>query len=426
MFRSQRILLKPTVAQERLFRGAAGLSRFAWNWAVAYLRKHYGIFGRGPDGKSRKGYKSPTFFTLKKRWNRLKKLKKRWAWVGEYSKLIPEASFDSVQKAHKAALAKLKKTGKWNPPKFHKKGVKESFQVLVGPSQYFPRTGKRFLISCVGKVKCVTPLRWPDVKPSVGRVKCHAGRWWLCLTYELPDPPKLPEGRPTCGIDLGCTTFTTIASGGEIVDEIKPPKPYAKAKRRLERLQRRMDRRRKGTRQQPESIRRKKARLAVAKAHRRIADIRADFLHQLTAKLVKTYGTVVLEDLSVAGMMRGWLSGTIGDLGFYEFRRQVEYKAATFGTKVVFADRFYPSSKQCHACGCVRNELDLSERVLWCRCGEIIARDHNAALNLEKYPEAPGNLRTGESGGSSARKGRGAARKTAKAERTVNTTQAKT
>jgi putative transposase len=403
VFRSQRILLKPTVTQERLFRGSAGLSRFAWNWAVAYLRKHYGIFGRGPDGKTRKGYKAPSPYTLGKRWNRIKD--RRFPWVREYSKLIHESSFGYVERAYQSAFARLKKTGKWSPPKFQKKGNKESFSVSSGNIHQLRRVGMRMNVPCIGFVKCVTPIRWPDAKRISGRVKLIAGRWWLILAYELPDPPKLPTDRSTCGIDLGCTTFATIASGGEVVEEVAPPKPYAKAKRKLKRLQRRMSRRLKG------SKRKAKSRIAVAKAHKRIADIRGNFLHQLTAKVVKTYGTVVLEDLSVSGMMRGWLSGTIQDLGFGYFRQFITYKAEAAGANVVFADRFYPSSKTCHACGSVRNELDLSERVLWCRCGEIISRDHNAALNLEKLGRSSPEVTPVESGGSSARRGRGAARR---------------
>lgn len=397
MFRSQRILLKPTVAQERLFRGSAGLSRFAWNWAVAICRRHYELFGRG-----KKGYKRPNAIRLTTHWNKVRH--RRFQWASEYSKNIAQETFRYLDKSFAASFVRLKRTGRWNPPKFHKKGAKDSFSVV--PSHHFPmrRDGNRLYVPKIGLVKCVTPMRWPDAKQLTGRIKLIAGRWWLTLAYELPDPPKLPDGRPTCGIDLGCTTFATIASGGEVVEEIAPPKPYAKAKRKLKRMQRRMSRRKKG------GNRRKKARLAVAKAHKRVADIRADFLHQLTSRLVKTYGTVVLEDLSVSGMMRGWLSGTIADIGFGEFRCQVEYKAETAGTKVVFADRWYPSSKTCFRCGVVKDQLPLSERVFRCECGHADSRDGNAARNLERVPQSMREVTPVESGGSSRRKMGGAAR----------------
>lgn len=404
MFRSQRLLLRPTKEQERLFRGSAGLRRFAWNWAVAYLRHHYGIFGRGPDGKTRKGYKAPTAFTLAKRWNALKD--HRFPWAREYNKLIPEDAFDAVQKAYKAAFARLKRTGKWSPPKFHKKGAKESFLAYAGGTETFRRVGQRFKVPRIGFVTVVTPLRWPNEKKIKAQIKFRAGRWWLTIAYELPEPKPLSKKRPSCGIDLGCVTFATIASKGVVTEEVAPPKPYAKAKRKLRRLQRRLSRRKKGSR------RRAEAKLRVAKAHQRIANIRDNFLHQLTSRLVHDYGRIVLEDLSVAGLARGWLSGTIHDLGFCEFRRQVEYKAEATGTEVVFADRFYPSSKTCFRCKAVKAELPLSERTFVCdRCGHTDGRDANAAKNLEQLPGGSGKVTPVESGGSSTRKSRGAARR---------------
>ncbi len=413
MFRSQKLLLRPTKEQERLFRGSAGLSRFAWNWAVAYLRKHYGIFGRGSDGKTRKGYKAPSAFTLTNRWNALKD--RRFPWVREYSKIIPEDSFDAVQKAYKAAFARLKRTGKWSPPKFHKKGVKESFAVFTGDPKSFSRKGQRFNLPRVGYVKTLTTLRWPDANRRAARVKLVAGRWWLTISYELPDPKKLSPRRPACGIDLGCTTFATVASKGVIVEEIAAPKPYAKAKRKLRRLQRRLSRRKKGSRHREEAKQR------VAKTHQQIANIRDNFLHQLTCRLVRDHGRIVIEDLPIAGLTRGWLSGTIHDFGFYEFRHRIEYKAEAVGTEVVFADRFYPSSKTCFRCKAVKAELPLSERTFFCeQCGHTDGRDANAAKNLELIGRGSPESTRGESGGSSARKSRGAARRTANTKRPLS------
>jgi putative transposase len=192
-----------------------------------------------------------------------------------------------------------------------------------------------------------------------------------------------------------------------VVEELAPPKPYAKAKRKLQRIQRRLSASVKG------SNRSKRKRLQLAKAHERIANIRGDFLHGFTSKLVNRFGVVVLEDLSVKGMAGGMLAGTIQDLGFAEFRRQVEYKAEAAGTKVVIADRFYPSSKTCSHCGAIREKLELSERVFHCECGFVAGRDENAAINLEKLGQSMPEVTRGETGGSPARKGRGARRGTA-------------
>jgi putative transposase len=196
----------------------------------------------------------------------------------------------------KSTFARLKKGQKAGFPKFKKRGVNDSFQVV--PSAHFPikRNGQRFRIPKVGKVKFHGNLRWPEGQQVNGRVKLKAGRWYLTLAYELPDPQKLPSGRPSCGVDLGCKAFATVASGGQLVQSVAPPKPYAKAKRRLKRFQRVISRRTKG------GANRRKAVLRVAKAHKRITDIRQDFLHQLTSRLVKQFGSIGIENLNVSGM----------------------------------------------------------------------------------------------------------------------------
>jgi len=123
--------------------------------------------------------------------------------------------------------------------------------------------------------------------------------------------------------------------------------------------------------------------------HRRIADIRLDALHKLTTKLVE-HRTIVIEDLNVSGMLANRrLSRTIADLGFSEFRRQLEYKAEMAGSTVVVADRWFPSSKLCSVCGVKNDGLGLSERNWTCQsCGTLHDRDHNAACNLVRYPES--------------------------------------
>jgi putative transposase len=164
------------------------------------------------------------------------------------------------------------------------------------------------------------------------------------------------------------------------------------------------------------SKRRALAKLRLAKAHERVANLRANQLHQLSSQLVKRYGVIVLEDLNVKGLAGGMLAGTIADLGFAEFRRQVEYKSEAAGTNVIFADRFFPSSKSCSRCGEIKDDLALSDRTFRCGgCGLEVGRDHNAGINLEKLGQSMPEATRGETGGSSSRKGRGAGRRTANA-----------
>jgi putative transposase len=141
------------------------------------------------------------------------------------------------------------------------------------------------------------------------------------------------------------------------------------------------------SRKQKGSANRAKARLKVARAHRRVADIRSCYLHKLTSYLAKNFETVVIEDLNVSGMMANHkLAKAIADLGMYEFRRQLEYKCSLYGTKLIFADRWFPSTKMCSHCKAVKDSIPLEVRVFTCDdCGCSIDRDLNAAINLSNW-----------------------------------------
>jgi putative transposase len=125
--------------------------------------------------------------------------------------------------------------------------------------------------------------------------------------------------------------------------------------------------------------------------HARIAHIRQDALHKATSAIVartkpesQRPSVIVLEDLNVSGMLQNRkLSRAIADVGLYEFRRQIEYKARDAGSQVKFVSRWYPSSKTCSGCGWIHEDLTLADRVFICQqCGAVIDRDENAALNL--------------------------------------------
>lgn len=393
MRRSQRILLRPIEDQEQLFFGSAGAYRFVWNWALAICQRHYRIYGL------REKYRRPSEITLRNHWNRIKWVK--FKWHEKYSKFIAEEAIKNLEVAYQRAFSdflKAKKSGKKaklalpkRKKKFH---TVPSFCVCPGTYHSLTIKADYVLIPRIGLVKMVNDLRWPAGKQCYGMVKFTAGRWWLTISYDLPDPPKLASGRPPAGIDVGSTIFATVASQGAIIEEPKPPKPYAKTKRRLKRLQRNRDRFPKG------SKRSEKKKLRIAKLHERCKNIRDNFLHNLTSKLTKRYGRICLETLNVQGMSQGWMK-SVGDLGWYEFRRQITYKSETTGTEVWLADRFYPSSKTCSCCGHVKEKLPLKEREFICEnCGFVCDRDHNAALNLEKLPTSSGKVTRVETGGS--------------------------
>ncbi len=129
--------------------------------------------------------------------------------------------------------------------------------------------------------------------------------------------------------------------------------------------------------------------------HATVANQRQDYLQKTTTEISRKYAQLKIEDLNVSGMIANHkLSSAISDLGFYEFRRQLEYKSVIYGTSIDIVDRWFPSSKTCSACGCIKEKLSLSERVFECSCGLTVDRDLNAAINLSKYiPGATGKFK---------------------------------
>ena len=182
------------------------------------------------------------------------------------------------------------------------------------------------------------------------------------------------------GVDLGITALAAFSDGSPKLEAPKPLRRYLKTLRRLSRA---LARKKLGSRN------RAKAKTKLARLHLRISNIRSDTLHKLTTNLIR-YRTIVIEDLNVAGMLANRrLSRAIADVGFYEFRRQLEYKAAMHGSDVVVADRWFPSSKICSTCGARNETLTLAERNWSCRsCGLFHDRDANAAINLARYAES--------------------------------------
>ena len=193
------------------------------------------------------------------------------------------------------------------------------------------------------------------------------------------DSSHLPpaENQGVVGVDLGVSALATLSTG-EVVAGAKPHKALLS---RLQRLSRSLSRKVKGSNQ------RNKAKAKLAKLHARIAHIRKETLHQLTTDLTRCLHTIGLEDLNVSGMVKNrHLSRAISDMGFFEFRRQLEYKAEMRGGVVVVGDRFFASSKTCSACGHKLEKLPLSIRQWTCpTCGASHDRDVNAAMNLAHY-----------------------------------------
>jgi putative transposase len=213
----------------------------------------------------------------------------------------------------------------------------------------------------------------------------RGGRWYVSFTCEVRRmivPPSRP--RATIGVDVGIRQLAVLSDGRLIPN----PAPLLRAQRRLRRLNRQLARRHgpraaDGSRRAP-SAGWRQTRRQLAREHARIASVRHDSLHQFTSELAETYGTIVVERLNVAGLLKNRrVARRLADASLGTLRRQLAYKTAWAGSTLVEAERFYPSSKICSGCGHVKAKLPLSEREYHCECcGMVLHRDVNAARSL--------------------------------------------
>lgn len=210
-------------------------------------------------------------------------------------------------------------------------------------------------------------------------------------------PCRKPKPKAGGG-DLGVSTLATLSTG----KRIPGPKAHKRLLGCLKRLSRALSRKVKG------SNNRRKAKQKLARLHARIANIRQDSLHQLTTGVTRQFHTIGIEDLNVKGMVRNrCLARAVSDMGFYELRRQLEYKAALRGGMVKVADRWYPSSKTCSCCGHVLDDLPLAVRTWRCPgCKTEHDRDINAAINLRNMAASSTAAARGGEGAGPARERR--------------------
>jgi putative transposase len=215
-------------------------------------------------------------------------------------------------------------------------------------------------------------------------IRAEAGRWFASFTVQVQRTGPAPA-RPDAvlGVDLGVKTLAVFSDGRSAAQN---PKHYEAARRKLARLSRAASRKQGPDRRtgRQASNRWRKANAARNRVHQRTANLRGDAIHKLTTTLARTYGTIVVEDLNVAGMVKNRkLARAISDAGFGQIRRQLSYKTTWNSGTLIVADRWYPSSKTCSGCGVVKTKLRLSERTYACTiCGLVLDRDENSAINL--------------------------------------------
>jgi putative transposase len=387
-----RYALDPTPAQERALRSHAGAARVAFNWALARVKanldqreaeKSYGVGGDDLTPSM-----SWSLYSLRKDWNAAKDTLAPW-W-GECSKEAFNTGLDQVACALKNWGDSRKGKRRGRPvgfPRFRsKRKARPSIRFTTGAIRCEPGHA---VLPRLGRIKLHERADLGGARVLSTTVRFERGRWFVAFTVEqeiIRPAPKRPD--VAVGVDLGIKTLAVVATGTGETFEVPNPRHLGKALRKVRRLSRAVSRRRGPDRRtgRVPSNRWHRANAARNRAVGKVADQRRDGIHKLTTALASTYGTVVVEDLHVAGMVKNRrLARHLVDASFAETRRQLEYKTAWHGGTLIVADRWYASSKTCSGCGAVKAKLALSERQWTCTtCGTVLDRDANAAVNLAR------------------------------------------
>jgi len=376
MLTAHLIALDPNDFQATYLSKSCGVSRFAYNWALAEWQKQFEAHKNDPEKPK------PTEGALRRLLNSIKR--EQFPWMLEVTKNAPQMAVIQLGKAFKNFFS-----GRAKYPKFRKKGLHDRFTLT---NDQFKVEGFYISIPHLGKVRMREMLRFAGkiLSATISRV---ADRWFVSIAVETPDAPKQKNNfmhQNIVGVDLGLSAMATLSTG----EKIQGPKPYKTLLTRLKRLSKEFSRKIKGSKN------RVKAKTKLARLHARISRIRLDSIHKFTTKLIARFDTICIEDLNVIAMAKNRrLARSISDMGFHEIRRQLEYKAERNGNMLIKADRFFPSSKQCSHCGHILEDLALSVRQWDCPiCSSAHDRDINAARNLALYAASSAVKACGGSG----------------------------
>ena len=362
----------------------AGAARFAYNWTLGKEQENY-----------KNGGKFISDANLRKEFTQLKKTE-GYLWLNDISNNVTKQAVKDACGAYKKFFKRLAKFPKFksrkhSPPSFYQDNVKIQFTDTHVKIEGF----------AVSKKKNKQKLNWirlaehhripaGNVKYYNPRIKFDGLNWWVTAGAEYKDPAVIPSGE-SIGIDLGIKDLVVCSDKYKYqnINKTQKIKKSEKRKRRLQRsISRRYEKNKKGGNycKTGNII---KGERKLLKLNHRLADIRRDHLHQATSGIIRRKPSfIVLEDLNVSGMMKNrHLAKAVQQQGFYEFRRQMEYKALWNNIPVIITDRFFPSSKLCCCCGNIKKDLKLSDRIYKCICGNVIDRDYQAALNLKRYGE---------------------------------------
>lgn len=346
MFLAHKIELRPTKEQEDYFRKCCGISRMIYNKCL--------------------------FYSKDRKWNKkemleyLKELKIEFPFITEVSSRVSRIAVEDLENAYKRFFKKL---GKF--PKFKKKKLNESF--AIREKEKFTIDGRKLKIEKLKtKVKMRNKLRFEGI-PKQCTISFQGGKWFASILVDTYVESRNPRDE-AIGVDLGVKELATLSNGVVFSN----PKFFRNKQKKLRKLQKKF------ARQIKDSNGWYKTKLKINKLHYYISEQRKAYLQELTSYLVSNFKTICIEDLNVKGMIKNRrLSKSIVDSGFGMFKQMLEYKCKLYGNELIIIDRWFPSSKMCSKCGCIKEDLKLSDRTYKCEhCGNEMDRDLNASLNI--------------------------------------------
>ncbi len=429
--------LDPSPEQAACLRRQFGGRRYARNWAVRTLKDDLTRYQETGEQTA-----APSLAGLRKRWNQAKDAECVDAETGLvwWPHVSKEAFADGIKAAvdgywnWQASRAGTRAGRQAGFPRFAKKGRdRDRVTFTTGAIRVEPDR-RHVTLPRVGTVRVHENTRRLQRLMAKGRARILAvtvsrqgtrlvAAFRVLIQRPVQPGPAWPGSR--VGVDVGVRVLATVASvHGEILQRVPNPRPLEAALKQLRRLSRERSRRTRG------SSRYLQTQQKITRLHRRVACIRGHHLHTLTTRLAKTHGEIVVEGLDAAAMLRQkGLPGArarrrgLSDSALAETRRQLSYKTGWYGSRLIVADRWYPSSRTCHACGSVQ-DIGWAEHWTCTGCGAGHQRDDNAAVNLARYEDTsmPGDsavgpvraavkrradrkTRPGRAGGDEARKG---------------------
>ena len=353
MIKTTRVRLYPSEKQKVLLEKHFGSCRFVWNHFLE-VRNRYNAEHKNDSKKGLTGFDTMKMLTV---------LKKEVTWLNEINSQSLQHSLVKLDMAFKSFF-------KHNTdyPTFRSRKDNQYFIIPSG----FRVDGNKLIIP-----KFMEGIEYRDSSAIPENIKQvivtrNVNRYHASIQYEIDE--DMSAGKGTIGIDMGIKAFLTASDGLQV----EPLNALRKAEKKLKREQGRLSRKKKGSRNRKRQI------VKVQKIHQGIRDMRTEFNHKVSTAIAKHYGTVVLEDLNVSGMVKNHhLSKSITDQGWSQFKTMLMYKMEWRKAEVVQIGRFEPSSKMCSGCGNIKHDLKLSDRIYHCDvCGFKMDRDLNAAINI--------------------------------------------